>query len=65
MNLRKLRERTGLTQSQFWARVGMSQSGGSRLENENRALAEPIKLLLDIAYGNAMEFNRALKQVRQ
>jgi transcriptional regulator with XRE-family HTH domain len=65
MNLRKLRERTGLNQAEFWSRIGLSQSGGSRLENENREISEPIRRLLMIAYGDSAEYNRTLKQVRQ
>jgi transcriptional regulator with XRE-family HTH domain len=48
----QLRKRLGLNQSEFWGCVGISQSGGSRYEKENRAVPLPVKMLLDIAYGS-------------
>ncbi len=65
MNLRKLREKTGLTQEEFWGRVGMSQSGGSRLENENRNLPEPVRILLTIAYGDSKDYSETIKDIRR
>ena len=65
MNLRKLREKTGLNQTDFWTRIGISQSGGSRYENENRNIPNTIGYLLTIAYGDEKEFKQALRQLRQ
>jgi transcriptional regulator with XRE-family HTH domain len=53
--LLRLRKRLGLNQSEFWGCVGISQSGGSRYEKENRGLPVPVRMLLDIAYGNNPE----------
>lgn len=54
----------GMNQSEFWERVGSSQSAGSRYE-DGRDIPRPIQLLLTIAYiGNAKARNHALKQLR-
>ena len=50
-DLLRLRKRLGLNQAEFWGCVGVSQSGGSRYEKENRAVPMPVRMLLDIAYG--------------
>ena len=47
---RDLRRKLGLNQSEFWARVGVTQSGGSRYEG-GRDMPVQIAWLLDIAYG--------------
>ena len=44
------REASGLNQSLFWKRVFVTQSGGSRYENE-RNVPRSIRALLVIAYG--------------
>lgn len=46
----KLRNSLGLSQTEFWARVGSSQSAGSRYEL-GRRLPVPLQILLSIAYG--------------
>jgi DNA-binding transcriptional regulator YiaG len=48
---RKLREKLGLNQSDFWARIQVTQSGGSRYEN-GRAMPRPVRKLLGIVYLN-------------
>ena len=39
------REARGESQTEFWSRFGVTQSGGSRYEN-GRALPKPVKILL-------------------
>jgi transcriptional regulator with XRE-family HTH domain len=46
-----LREKHRLTQAQFWNRIGITQSGGSRYESSDRAIPAPVQLLLAITYG--------------
>lgn len=54
----------GMNQSEFWERVGSSQSAGSRYE-DGRDIPRPIQLLLTLAYtGEARARNRALRQLR-
>ncbi len=51
-NLKQLRQRHKLTQAEFWNRIGITQSSGSRYENDERRIPKPVQILLDIAYGS-------------
>ena len=51
VNPRKLRERLRLNQADFWRRVEVTQSGGSRYEN-GRPMPRPVRKLLGIVYLN-------------
>lgn len=46
-----IRRERGLNQLQFWAPLGVTQSGGSRYES-GRTIPKPVRLLLSIAYGD-------------
>ena len=46
-----IRKERGLNQLQFWAPLGVTQSGGSRYES-GRTIPKPVRLLLAIAYGD-------------
>ena len=52
MNALKLRKQTGLTQGEFWKRVFVTQSGGSRYETGERPLPKTVQALLTIAYAS-------------
>ena len=62
MNIKEYRKKHRIRQSDFWQRVGITQSGGSRYEGA-RAIPEPVQLLLAIAYGSRSERNQALAQL--
>jgi DNA-binding transcriptional regulator YiaG len=49
VNPRKLRKSLGLNQTEFWGRIEVTQSGGSRYEN-GRPLPPPVRKLLGIVY---------------
>ena len=51
INPRKLRERLRLNQAEFWRRIEVTQSGGSRYEN-GRRMPGPVGKLLGIVYLN-------------
>lgn len=54
----------GMNQSEFWERVGGSQSAGSRYE-DGRNIPRAMQVLLTIAYaGNAKARSQALRQLR-
>lgn len=61
---RALRAKTGKNQRDFWGRVAVTQSGGSRYEN-GRTPPQPVKLLLALAYADndSQEHQRARKRV--
>jgi DNA-binding transcriptional regulator YiaG len=44
-NISKHRKSTGLNQSDFWSRFGVTQSGGSRYES-GRNLPKPVAMLV-------------------
>jgi transcriptional regulator with XRE-family HTH domain len=46
MNLKKLRKKLGLTQSELGARLGISKSAVSRIENGKRGMSKTIELLI-------------------
>ena len=45
----KLRKSLGLNQADFWGRIEVTQSGGSRYEN-GRPMSPPVRKLLGIVY---------------
>ena len=63
MNVRRLRERSKLNQEDFWNRVMVTQSGGSRYES-GRAVPGPVKTLLKIAYGSQIQAARIITRLR-
>ena len=58
----QLRMKLGLRQDEFWSRVGVTQSAGSRYETGSRRLPVPLQMLIELAYGN--KSNDALKRLR-
>lgn len=50
---RKIRRRLGTTQSEFWSRIGVTQSAGSRYEC-GRSMPAPVKKLLLLVHGNSL-----------
>jgi transcriptional regulator with XRE-family HTH domain len=46
---RSLRKKLHLNQSDFWSRIGVTQSGGSRYES-GRSLPKPVRELLRLVY---------------
>src|SRR5258706_13121457 len=45
INPREIRRRLGLNQEEFWTRIGVTQSGGSRYES-GRTMPKPVRQLL-------------------
>lgn len=45
-----LRLKLNMNQTQFWGKLGVTQSGGSRYESE-RNVPRPVQILLNLAYG--------------
>lgn len=54
-----MRKKLHVNQSEFWSRVGIGQSAGSRYES-GRNIPRPVQMLLRIAYGAKAQ---AAKQV--
>lgn len=47
----RVRKRFRLNQADFWGRIAVTQSGGSRYEN-GRPMPRPVRKLLGIVYLN-------------
>lgn len=58
-----LRRRLNMNQSQFWNRLGVTQSGGSRYES-GRNIPKPVQQLLLIAYGTEKQSADAVATLR-
>ena len=54
---RQIRLRLGLSQEEFWTRIGVTQSGGSRYES-GRRLSKPVRELLRIVHIEQIDLSR-------
>ncbi len=57
-NPREIRRRLRLNQQEFWSRVGVTQSGGSRYES-GRGMPKPVRELLRLVHIEGIELNQA------
>lgn len=62
MNYRKHRNSLGLDQREYWGRIGLTQSTGSRYET-GRTPHKTIRMLHTLAYGKEREITRTLKSL--
>ena len=62
-DLKAIRQKRGMNQSQFWQPLGVTQSGGSRYESE-RDMPKPVGSLVTIAYGTPAQFFKELQRLR-
>lgn len=49
VNPRDIRKKLGINQLDFWSRIGVTQSGGSRYES-GRTMPKPVRELLRLVY---------------
>ena len=61
--IKQFRKSLGMTQAEFWARVAISQSGGSRYES-GRNIPLIVRICLDIAYGSRQKREAAIRRLR-
>jgi transcriptional regulator with XRE-family HTH domain len=57
-NPREIRRRLRLNQHQFWSRIGVTQSGGSRYES-GRRMPKPVRELLRLVHIEGIELSKA------
>lgn len=62
-DVRTLRAKLGLNQSDFWGRISVTQSGGSRYES-GRNIPRTVQILLHLAYGTETQAHRLLNSLR-
>jgi transcriptional regulator with XRE-family HTH domain len=60
VNPREIRRKLGLNQEQFWTKIGVTQSGGSRYES-GREMPKPVRELLRLVHIEQID----LSQVRR
>lgn len=54
---REIRRKLGLNQQQFWSKIGVTQSGGSRYES-GRNMPKPVKELLRLVHVEQIDIHR-------
>ena len=62
-DLKAIRQKRGMNQSQFWHPLGVTQSGGSRYESD-RNMPRPVETLVTIAYGTPAQLFKELQRLR-
>lgn len=62
-HVREMRKKLSMNQSEFWSRLGVTQSGGSRYES-GRDIPKPVKMLITIAYGTDTQSAKVLEKLR-
>lgn len=62
--VREMRGKLGLNQSEFWAHFQVTQSGGSRYES-GREIPDPVQVLLNIAFGTDAKAVAIFDEFRQ
>ena len=55
---RDIRKKLQMNQSEFWSRIGVTQSGGSRYES-GRALPKPVRELMRLVYVKGVRLENA------
>ena len=61
INPREIRRRLGLNQEEFWTRIGVTQSGGSRYES-GRNMPKPVRELLRLVHVERIDLSRVKKE---
>ena len=60
-NPREIRRRLRLNQQDFWSRIGVTQSGGSRYES-GRTMPKPVRELLRLVHVEKVDLSRVKKE---
>ena len=61
INPREIRRKLGLNQQDFWTKIGVTQSGGSRYES-GRKMPKPVKELLRLVHVEQIDLGRIKKE---
>ncbi|HRQ56152.1 MAG TPA: helix-turn-helix domain-containing protein [Azoarcus taiwanensis] len=60
LDVREIRRKLGLNQSQFWSKIGVTQSGGSRYES-GRNIPRPVQALLRLVHIEQIDISKIRK----
>jgi transcriptional regulator with XRE-family HTH domain len=61
INPRDIRRRLGLNQQEFWTKIGVTQSGGSRYES-GRDMPKPVRELLRLVHVERVDLSKVKKE---
>ena len=61
LDVREIRRKLGLNQSQFWSKIGVTQSGGSRYES-GRNMPKPVRELLRLVHVEQVDIQRIKRE---
>ncbi|WIM05681.1 MAG: helix-turn-helix domain-containing protein [Candidatus Nitricoxidivorans perseverans] len=61
VDAREIRRKLGLNQQQFWSRLGVTQSGGSRYES-GRNIPRPVQQLLRLVHVEQIDINKVKRE---
>lgn len=59
-NPREIRRKLGMNQAEFWGKIGVTQSGGSRYEN-GRNMPRPVRELLRLVHVEQLDLHKIKK----
>lgn len=57
VNAREIRRKLGMNQQQFWSKLGVTQSGGSRYES-GRNMPRPVQHLLRLVHVEQVDIGK-------
>lgn len=60
-NPKEIRRKLHLNQHEFWSRIGVTQSGGSRYES-GRSMPKPVRELLRLVHIEGIELSKAKRE---
>ncbi|QDX80771.1 transcriptional regulator [Denitratisoma sp. DHT3] len=61
IDAREIRHKLGLNQQQFWSKLGVTQSGGSRYES-GRNMPRPVQQLLRLVHVEQIDISKVKKE---
>lgn len=61
IDVREVRRKLGLNQSQFWSQIGVTQSGGSRYES-GRNIPRPVQALLRLVHIEQVDISKVKRE---
>lgn len=61
VDAREIRRKLGLNQQQFWSKLGVTQSGGSRYES-GRNMPRPVQQLLRLVHVEQIDINKVKRE---
>ncbi len=60
IDVREIRHKLGMNQSEFWSQLGVTQSGGSRYES-GRSIPKPVQALLRLVHIEHVDIDKIRK----